>query len=263
MRANRSKYLFSVNTHTPPTMTVDPARSSPSRYAAPRRRRGHPARYGNTVHGGLRRASSGADSRADCRAWRQTGDVVAIDLIELTRSVSARARSCETRGASPRVPGTDGASPRRCTTAAAWFGSRRITAASQPQPRTISTMPPEGYKILCRRLRRRFRPKGRGQGAGLPAGPGRGCARLFWRSPRPDQRRHHHRTGIECSMNLRARVTLLKDRVLEAHRSSARAGQCISSVLVRMSRKQPKTPRPAVDFAVARPASAGKRLTCC
>jgi hypothetical protein len=24
MRANRTEYLFSVNTHTPPTMTVDP-----------------------------------------------------------------------------------------------------------------------------------------------------------------------------------------------------------------------------------------------
>jgi hypothetical protein len=70
-------------------------------------------------------------------------------------------------------------------------------------------------------------------------------------------------SGIECSMNVRARVTLLKDRVLERP-IIARAGQCISSELGRMSRKQPKTPLAGlVDFAVARTGSVGRRLTCC
>jgi hypothetical protein len=83
MRSDRTEYLFSVNTHTPPTMTVDSgeeftvevrgAFDDEDISAVP-----------TPFTPGLRRTFFGADDRADCRARRETRDAVAIDFIELT-----------------------------------------------------------------------------------------------------------------------------------------------------------------------------------
>jgi acetamidase/formamidase len=59
-------------------------------------------------------------------------------------------------------------------------------------------------------------------------------------------------TGIECRMNVRARITLLKDRVLDV-RSSPRAGAVhFVGVGPNVEEATEDAARRAVDFAVAR-----------
>jgi len=137
-----------------------------------RRCRGY-QRGTDAIHAGLRRASSGADRWADCRTWCQ-GRRCRRDRPNRADTVRVRQKRdpARLRGASPRVPGADGP---------LFAGARRVrlvwrpfSAATQPQPRNhLDDAARRLQAVLCRRLRRRFRPKGRRSGKpGLPAGPG-------------------------------------------------------------------------------------------
>jgi acetamidase/formamidase len=70
-------------------------------------------------------------------------------------------------------------------------------------------------------------------------------------------------TGIECSMNVRARINLVKDRVLE--RPIIAQGGAVHFVGVGLAlRKQPRTPHAALSILPSRePALLGRRRICC
>ena len=143
MRANRIEYLFSVNTHTPPTMAVDSGeeftvevrgafddvddiRAVPTPFTPACD--GHPLAAPITGPIAVRGA--------------KPGDVVAIDLIPV--------RLGQERDPSGfRVLGREFPEPMAVSSEVrdgrAWFGGR-IPLPLNPNLGTISTMPPEGYK---------------------------------------------------------------------------------------------------------------------
>ena len=98
----------------------------------------------------------------------------------------------------------------------AWFGGR-IPLPLNPNLGTISTMPPEGYKpSYAGAYGGDFDQKDAGQGSRVYLPVLVEDALVFFGDP-------HAAisdgiitgTGIECSMNVRARITLLKDRALD------------------------------------------------
>jgi acetamidase/formamidase len=136
----------------------------------------------------------------------------------------------------------------------AWFGSRRIPLPLNPNLGTISTMPPQGYKpSYAGAYGGDFDQKDAGQGSRVYLPVLVEDALVFFGDP-------HAAisdgiitgTGIECSMNVRARITLLKDRVLE--RPIIAQGGAVHFVGVgpNVEEATEDAARRAVDFAVAR-----------
>jgi amidase len=135
----------------------------------------------------------------------------------------------------------------------AWFGGR-IPLPLNPNLGTISTMPPEGYKpSYAGAYGGDFDQKDAGQGSRVYLPVLVEDALVFFGDP-------HAAisdgiitgTGIECSMNVRARITLLKDKVLE--RPIIAQGGAVHFVGVGPSVEEATedAARRAVEFAVAR-----------
>jgi acetamidase/formamidase len=114
----------------------------------------------------------------------------------------------------------------------AWFGAR-IPLTLKPNLGTISTMPPEGCKpSYAGGYGGDFEPKRRRPGEpSVPPGAGKGhaCIRRDPHAAISDGIITGTGTGIECSMSVRARITLLEAKSARAARSSLRAERFISS----------------------------------
>jgi acetamidase/formamidase len=145
------------------------------------------------------------------------GDVVAIDLIELTPFGTGKSAILRDFGVLRREFLEPMALSSPVHDGRAWFGSRRIPLPLNPNLGTISTMPPEGYKpSYAGAYGGDFNQKDAGQGSRVYLPVLVEDALVFFGDP-------HAAisdgiitgTGIECSMNVRARVNLLKDRVLD------------------------------------------------
>jgi amidase len=145
MRANQTEYLFSVNIHTPPTMKVDSGEE-----------------FTVEVHGAF-------DDVEDISAIPtpftpacdghplapitgpvvvregKPGDVVAIDLIELTPFGEGKSAILRNFGVLGREFPEPVALSSPVHDGRAWFGGR-VPLPLNPNLGTISTMPPEGYK---------------------------------------------------------------------------------------------------------------------
>ena len=253
MRANRTEYLFSVNTRTPPTMTVgsgeeftvevcgafddvEDIRAVPTPFTPPCD--GHPLApiTGPIVVRGAK-----------------PGDVVAIDLIELTPFGEGKSAILRDFGVLRREFPEPVAVSSEVRDGRAWFGGR-IPLPLNPNLGSISTMPPEGYKpSYAGAYGGDFDQKDAGQGSRIYLPVLVADALVFLADP-------HAAisdgiitgTGVECSMNVRARITLLKDRVLE--RPIIAQGKAVHFVGVGPSVEEATedAARRAVDFTVAR-----------
>lgn len=145
MRANKTEYLFSVNTHTPPTMTVD----SGEEFTVEVRGAFDDVEDISAVPTPFTPACDGHPLAPIAGPivvrGAKPGDVVAIDLIELTpfgsgKSAILRVSVCCAASSRSRWP-----SPRPCATAVPGSAGA-FRCPSTPNLGTISTMPPEGYK---------------------------------------------------------------------------------------------------------------------
>jgi amidase len=116
------------------------------------------------------------------------GDVVAIDLIELTPFGIGKSAILRDFGVLRREFLEPMALSSPVRDGRAWFGGR-IPLPLNPNLGTISTMPPEGYKpSYAGAYGGGFRPKRRRSGQpGLSPRSGRGRASLLRRSARRDQ----------------------------------------------------------------------------
>ena len=193
------------------------------------------------------------------------GDVVAIDLIELTPFGEGKSAILRDFGVLRREFPEPVALPSPVHDGRARFGGR-IPLPLNPNLGTISTMPPEGYKpSYAGAYGGRFRPKGCRPGEpGLSAGSCRRRAGFLRRSARRHQRRdhyrHRHRMQHECAS---AHHSPEKPSACAA-RSSLKVVRFILSGSARASKKPPKTPLAGRSTSRSRaPSSAGRRPTCC
>ena len=200
MRANRIEYLFSVNTHTPPTMAVD----SGEEFTVEVRGafddvediRAVPTPFTPACDGHPLAPIAGPIVVRGAKP----GDVVAIDLIELRPFGSGKSAILRDFGVLRREFPEPMAVSSEVREGRAWFGGR-IPLILNPNLGTISTMPPEGYKpSYAGASGGDFDQKDAGQGS---TGSGRGRACILRRSARRHQRRHHyrhrHRVRHECA----------------------------------------------------------------
>jgi acetamidase/formamidase len=180
------------------------------------------------------------------------GDVVAIDLIELIPFGSGKSAILRDFGVLRREFLEPMAVSSEVRDGRAWFG--RIPLPLKPNLGTISTMPPEGYKpSYAGAYGGDFDQKDAGQGSRIYLPVLVNDALVFFGDP-------HAAisdgiitgTGIECSMKVRARITLLKDRALE--RPIIAQGGAVHFVGVGPSVEEATedAARRAVEFAVAR-----------
>ena len=253
MRANRTEYLFSVNTNTPPTMTVDSGEeftvevrgafddvedisAVPTPFTPARD--GHPLApiTGPMVVRGAK-----------------LGDVVAIDLIELIPFGSGKSAILRDFGVLRREFPKPVAVSSPVHDGPAWFGGR-IPLPLNPDLGTISTMPPEGYKpSFAGAYGGDFDQKDAGQGSRVYLPVLVDDALVFFGDPHAAIRDGIITgTGIECSMSVRARITLLKDRALE--RPIIAQGGAVHFVGVGSSVEEATedAARRAVEFTVGR-----------
>jgi amidase len=181
------------------------------------------------------------------------GDVVAIDLIELTPFGIGKSAILRDFGVLRREFPEPMALSSSVRDGRAWFGNR-IPLPLNPNLGTISTMPPEGYKpSYAGAYRGDFDQKDAGQGSRVYLPVLVEDALVFFGDP-------HAAisdgiitgTGIECSMKVRACIHLLKDRALE--RPIIVQGGAVHFVGVGPSVEEATedAARHAVDFAVAR-----------
>src|SRR5215467_10156369 len=216
MRTNRTEYLFSVNIHTPPTMTVDPGEEFTVEV------RGAfddieditavPTPFTPACDGHPLAPITGPIVVLDAKP----GDVVSIDLVELTPFGSGKSAILRDLGVRLRDLAEPMAVSSEVRDGRAWFGGR-IPLPLNPNLGTISTMPPEGYKpSYAGAYGGDFDQKDACQGSRIYLPVLLNDALVFFGDP-------HAAisdgiitgTGIECSMSARARITLLKHRVLE------------------------------------------------
>jgi amidase len=255
MRANRTEYLFSVNMHTLPTMTVD----SGEEFTVEVRGafddvddiRAVPTPFTPACDGHPLAPITGPIVVRGAEA----GDVVAIDLIELIPFGSGKSAILRDFGVLRREFPEPMAVSSEVRDGRAWFGGR-IPLPLNPNLGTISTMPPEGYKpSYAGAYGGDFDQKDAGQGSRVYLPVLVKDALVFFGDP-------HAAisdgiitgTGIECSMNVRARITLLKDKVLE--RPIIGQGGAVHFVGVGPSVEEATedAARRAIDFTAARTA---------
>jgi amidase len=253
MTANRIEYLFSVNTHTQPTMTVD----SGEEFTVEVRGafddvddiRAVPTPFTPACDGHPLAPITGPIVVRGAKA----GDVVAIDLIELTPFGSGKSAILRDFGVLRREFPEPMAVSSEVREGRAWFGGR-IPLPLNPNLGTISTMPPEGYKpSFAGAYGGDFDQKDAGQGSRIYLPVLVDDALVFFGDP-------HAAisdgiitgTGIECSMNVRARINLLKNRAIE--RPIIAQGEAVHFVGVGASVEEATedAARRAVEFAVAR-----------
>ena len=253
MRANRTEYLFFVNTHTPPTMTVD----SGEEFTVEVRGafddvediRAVPTPFTPACDGHPLAPITGPIVVRGAKP----GDVVAIDLIELTPFGTGKSAILRDFGVLRQEFPEPMAVSSEVREGRAWFGGR-IPLPLNPNLGTISTMPPEGYKpSYAGAYGGDFDQKDAGQGSRvyLPVLVEDGL--VFFGDP-------HAAisdgiitgTGIECSISVRARITLLKHRVVE--RPIIAQGGAVRFVGVGPSVEEATedAARRAVDFAATR-----------
>jgi amidase len=216
MAAIRSEYLFSVNVRTPPTMTVasgdeftvdvrgafddvEDIAAIPTPFTPACD--GHPLA---PIAGPI--AVSGA----------LPGDAVAIDLIALTPYGEGKTAILRDFGVLRREFPDPVAIASPLRQGRAWFGGR-IPLPLNPNLGTVSTMPPEGYKpSYAGAYGGDFDQKDVSAGSRIYLPVLVNDALVFFGDP--------HAcisdgiisgTGVECSMRVRARITLLKDKTLE------------------------------------------------
>ena len=147
MRANRTEYLFFVNTHTPPTMTVD----SGEEFTVEVRGafddvediRAVPTPFTPACDGHPLAPIAGPIVVRGAKP----GDVVAIDLIELTPFGSGKSAILRDFGVLRREFPEPMAVSSEVREGRAWFGGR-IALPLNPNLGTISTMPPEATSHL-------------------------------------------------------------------------------------------------------------------
>jgi len=216
MRANATEYLFSVNTRTPPTMTID----SGEEFAIEVRGAFDDVEDISAVPTPFTPACDGHPlapiTGPIVVRGAQPGDVVAIDLVELTPFGSGKSAILRDFGVLRHEFPEPMAVSSEVRDGRAWFGGR-IPLPLNPNLGTISTMPPEGYKpSYAGAYGGDFDQKDAGQGSRVYLPVLVEDALVFFGDP-------HAAisdgiitgTGIECSMNVRACITLLKNRALE------------------------------------------------
>src|SRR5437870_1281808 len=145
MRANQTEYLFSVNTRTPPTMTVD----SGEEFTVEVRGAFDDIEDISAVPTPFTPACDGHPlapiTGPIVVRGAKPGDVVAIDLIELTPFGSGKSAILRDFGVLRREFPEPMAVSSEVRDGRAWFGGR-ISLPLNPNLGTVSTMPPEGYK---------------------------------------------------------------------------------------------------------------------
>ena len=145
MRTNRTEYLFSVNTHTPPTMAVDSGEEFTievrGAFDDVEDIRAVPTPFTPACDGHPLAPVTGP---IEVRGAKP-GDVVAIDLIELTPFGSGKSAILRDFSVLRREFPEPIAVSSEVREGRAWFGGR-IPLPLNPNLGTISTMPPEGYK---------------------------------------------------------------------------------------------------------------------
>jgi len=253
MRANQTEYLFSVNTRTPPTMTVD----SGEEFTVEVRGAFDDIEDISAVPTPFTPACDGHPlapiTGPIVVRGAKPGDVVAIDLIELTPFGSGKSAILRDFGVLRREFPEPMAVSSEVRDGRAWFGGR-IPLPLNPNLGTISTMPPEGYKpSYAGAYGGDFDQKDAGQGSRIYLPVLVEDALVFFGDP-------HAAisdgiitgTGIECGMSVRARITLVRDRVLE--RPIIVQGEAVHFVGVGPSVEEATedAARRAVGFAVAR-----------
>jgi amidase len=251
LRTNRTEYLFSVNTHTPTTMTVD----SGEEFTVELRGAFDDVEDISAVPTPFTPACDrhplAPISGPIVVRGAKPNDAVAIDLIELTPFGSGK--SAILRGVLRREFAEPMAGSSEVRDGRAWFGGR-IPLPLNPNLGTISTMPPEGYKLsYAGAYGGDFDQKDAGQGSRAYLPVLVEDALVFLRDP-------HAAisdgiitgTGIECSMTVRARINLLKNRALE--RPIIAQGEAVHFVGVGPSVEEATedASRRAVDFTVGR-----------
>ena len=132
MRANRIEYLFSVNTHTPPTMTVD----SGEEFTVEVRGAFDDVEDISAVPTPFTPACDGHPLAPIAGPivvrGAEPGDVVAIDLIELTPFGVGKSAILRDFGVLRRSSRSRWRSPRRCTTAAPGSAAAAFRCRSTP-----------------------------------------------------------------------------------------------------------------------------------
>ena len=210
MKANATEYLFSVNTHTPPTMIVD----SGEEFTVEVRGAFDDVEDISAVPTPFTPACDGHPlapiTGPIVVRGAKPGDVVAIDLIELTPFGSGKSAILRDFGVLRREFPEPMVVSSEVREGRAWFGGR-ILLPLNPNLGTISTMPPEGYKpSYAGAYGGDFDQKDAGQGSRVYLPVLVQDALVFFGDP-------HAAisdgiitgTGIECSMNVHARITLL------------------------------------------------------
>jgi amidase len=246
MRANRTEYLFSVNSHTPPTMSVESGEEFTievrGAFDDVEDIRAVPTPFTPACDGHPLAPITGP---IEVRGAKP-GDVVAIDLIELAPFGSGKSAILRDFGVLRREFSEPMAVSSEVRDGRAWFGGR-IPLPLNPNLGTISTMPPEGYKpSYAGAYGGDFDQKDASQGSRIYLPVLVNDALVFFGDP-------HSAisdgiitgTGIECSMNVRAHINLL--RIIAQ-------GEAIHFVGVGPSVEEATedAARRAVEFAVAR-----------
>jgi acetamidase/formamidase len=253
MRANRTEYLFSVNPKTPPVMSV----RSGEEFALEVRGafddiediRAVPTPFTPACDGHPLAPIAGPITVEGAKP----GDAVMVELLELTPFGIGKSAILRDFGVLRREFPEPMALSSPVRDGQAWFGGR-IPLPLNPNLGTISTMPPEGYKpSYAGPYGGDFDQKDAAEGSRIYLPVMVEDALLFFGDP-------HAAisdgiitgTGIECSMRVRARVTLLKDRALD--RPIIAQGQAVHFVGVGPSVEEATedAARHAVDFAAAR-----------
>ena len=145
MKTNRTEYLFSVNTHAPPTMAVDPGEE----FTVQVRGAFDDVEDISAVPTPFTPACDGHPLAPMAGPivvrGAKPGDVVAINLIELTPFGTGKSAILRDFGVLRRKFPDPMALSSPVRDGRAWFGDR-IPVPLSPNLGTISTMPPEGYK---------------------------------------------------------------------------------------------------------------------
>jgi amidase len=239
------EYLFSVNTRTPPTMTVD----SGEEFTVEVRGAFDNIEDISAVPTPFTPACDGHPLAPIAGPivvrGAKPGDVVAIDLIELTPFGSGKSAILRDFGVLRREFPEPMAVSSDVRDGRAWFGGR-IPLPLNPNLGTISTMPPEGYKpSYAGAYGGDFDQKDAGQGSRVYLPVLVEDALVFFGDP-------HAAisdgiitgTGIECSKNVRARITLMKDKIPRAadHRSGRCSSFCRGRSECRRSNRRRRSP---------------------
>jgi amidase len=253
MRANATEYLFSVNTRTPPTMAVDSGEEFPIEVrGAFDDVEGISAVPTPFTPACDRHPLAPITGPIVVRGARPS-DVVAIDLIDLTPFGSGKSAILRDFGVLRREFAEPMAVSSEVRDGRAWFGGR-IPLPLNPNLGTISTMPPKGYKpSYAGAYGGDFDQKDAGQGSRVYLPVLVEDALVFFGDP-------HAAisdgiitgTGVECSMNVRARITLVKNRALERPTIAQSGAVHFVGVGPSVEEATEDASRRAVDFAVAR-----------